>query len=161
MKLVAKSSPQRIRDGSNFELCSIIFACLYAPLFYIQKGFHLRSIHRLASHPRPPILQRRDLVESISRTTKQRCIPLDLPIQVPVKRAPNANAVNQNAEKKNSRRSLVQIIMLGEIPILWTKETIKNSTSSLCFMRGRVRRSLHISRVTSPTPYRSKGMAWL
>ena len=77
------------------------------------------------SHPRPHILQRRDLVESISRTQKQRCIPLDLPIQVPVKRAPNAHAVNQNAEKKNSRRSLVQIIMLGEIPLLSTKETNK------------------------------------
>jgi hypothetical protein len=157
-KALAKSSSHRIRDR-NFELCSIIFACLYAPLFYIQKGFHLRSIHRIAFTPPAAYSSKERSGREYLPNTTNNAVSHWTFQSVPVKRAPNAHAVNQNAEKKNRRRSLVQIIMLGEIPLLSTKETIKYSTTSLCFVRGRVRRSLHISRVASPTSYRSKGMA--
>jgi hypothetical protein len=54
---LAKPSLQRISFRSNFELCSIIFACLYASLFYIQKGSHRRSISRIAFTPQRPFFQ--------------------------------------------------------------------------------------------------------
>ena len=144
---------------NNFELCSIVFACLYAPLFYIQKGSHLRSIHRIAFTPPAAHSSKERSGREYLPNTKTTLYPTGPSNPSTCKTSTERPCSKSKCRKENSRRSLVQIIMLGEIPLLSTKETIKYSTTSLCFVRGRVRRSLHISRVASPTPYRSKGMA--
>jgi len=85
---------------NNFELCSIVFACLYAPLFYIQKGSHLRSIHRIAFTPPAAHSSKERSGREYLPNTKTTLYPTGPSNPVPVKRAPNAHAVNKMQKRK-------------------------------------------------------------